>query len=81
MNDNIEGQVVDLIRYNLAIENREIMLDDNLVEDLQADSLDIVELNAAIENEFCIDIDDSDFEELKTVQDIITFIQLMDKNK
>lgn len=80
MIENIEGRVVDLIRLQLVEENREIMLDDRLVKDLNADSLDMIEIQIALEEEFCIDIDENDFQELKTVQDIIIYIQVIDNN-
>lgn len=48
---------------------------DNLVEDLSADSLDIVEIVMGIEEEFGIDIEDREAEQLHTVQNILHLIE------
>jgi acyl carrier protein len=56
-------------------EPSDINPEDNLVEDLTADSLDIVEIVMGIEEEFDIDIEDREAEKLHTVQDIVSLIE------
>lgn len=65
----------ELIAENLGCELEDIKADTNLVEDLEADSLDIVELTMAIEEEFSIKIEDEVIAEVKTVNDILKEIE------
>ena len=53
----------------------EVRDDDDLVEDLDFDSLDIVELVIAIEDEFSIEISDAKVENLKTVEDVVNMVK------
>ncbi|TVP94810.1 MAG: acyl carrier protein [Acholeplasmatales bacterium] len=64
-----------LIADELGIEEDTIELDSDLSEDLGADSLDAVELIMAIEEEFEIEIDDSSAQKIKTVQDIVDYLE------
>ncbi len=52
----------------------EITMDTSFVEDLEADSLDVVELIMAIESEFNISVEDEDVENIKTVGDVVNYI-------
>lgn len=52
----------------------ELTMDTSFVEDLEADSLDVVELIMAIETEFGITIEDEDVENIKTVGDVVNYI-------
>ena len=52
----------------------EITMDTSFVEDLEADSLDVVELIIAIESEFNISVEDEDVENIKTVGDVVNYI-------
>lgn len=65
----------ELIAENLGCEMEDIKGDTNLIEDLDADSLDIVELTMAIEEEFSIKIDDEEIAKVKTVDDILKQIE------
>jgi len=69
-------RVNKVLEDSLGIDADDITIDANLVEDLGADSLDLVEIIMGIEEEFHIDITDSQAEKIKTVQDIVTFITL-----
>ena len=60
---------------NLGCKEEDIKLESNLIEDLGADSLDIVELCLALEEKFEIIVEDEDFEQLKTLGSIIAYIE------
>ena len=76
----VNEQVVEIIKDKLAVE--EVGSDDNLIEDLGADSLDIIELVMALESEFHIIIFDDEVDKnFTTVGHLIDFIQeKVDKN-
>ena len=64
-----------IIADELGVEIEDIDLTSNLADDLHADSLDAVELIMAIEEEFDIEIDDSAATRIKTVQDILDYLE------
>lgn len=64
----------NLIVENIGCSAEEINLETKLVEDLGVDSLDIVEISMAIEEEFGVSIADDDLEKIKTVKDILELI-------
>ncbi len=72
--DEVIGKVKELIADSLGVSNDEIEPAASFIEDLGADSLDIVELVMAIEKEFNIEIPDEDAEKISTVQDAIDYI-------
>ena len=72
--EEVIGKVKDLIADSLGVSNDEIEPAASFIEDLGADSLDIVELVMAIEKEFNIEIPDEDAEKISTVQDAIDYI-------
>lgn len=70
----IDNKVRDIIAEQLGIAEDDISAASSFVDDLGADSLDLVELMMAVEEEFEIDISDEDAEQLETVQELIEFI-------
>ncbi|MBL7684953.1 MAG: acyl carrier protein [Deltaproteobacteria bacterium] len=76
---NIEAKIKHIIADQMGIPEDEITLQSNFVEDLGSDSLDIVELIMAMEEEFEIEIPDEDAEKLLTVQDAIHYIEKRQK--
>lgn len=71
----IFDKVKALIEEQMDINtNEEITMDTSFVEDLEADSLDVVELIMAIEAEFNISVNDEDVENIKTVGDVVNYI-------
>lgn len=68
-------KVKKILLENLGCKEEDIKLESNLIEDLGADSLDIVELCLALEENFEIIVEDEDFEELKTLGSIIAYIE------
>ena len=67
--------VRDIIVDTLSCEAENIKPDTNLIEDLEADSLEIVELSMALQEELGIGIEDEDLEKIHTVQDILDYIK------
>jgi acyl carrier protein len=70
----IEDKVIDIIVDKLGVERTEVTPEAVFVDDLGADSLDLVELIMAMEEEFGFEIADEEAEKLRTVQDVINFI-------
>jgi acyl carrier protein len=71
---NIEAKVKSIIADQLGVGEDEIKMESSFIEDLGADSLDIVELVMAMEEEFEIEIPDEEAENIKTVGDAINYI-------
>lgn len=68
-------KVRDIIAEQLGLEKDEIKMDSSFVDDLGADSLDIVELVMALEEEFDIEIPDEDAEKVSAVKDVVEYIK------
>jgi acyl carrier protein len=71
---DINNKVIEIVAEALSVEVDQITPSSNLVDDLGADSLARVELVMQIEEEFDIEISDSDSEKILTVQAIIDYI-------
>ena len=69
-----EDKVIDIIVDKLGVERSEVTPEAVFVDDLGADSLDLVELIMAMEEEFGMEIADEEAEKLRTVQDVTTFV-------
>ena len=72
-------QVRKLVAEQLNKNESEIKLESDMISDLEADSLDVVEMLMVLENEFKIQIPDEKALELKTVGDIVAFIEKQKK--
>jgi acyl carrier protein len=71
----MEEKVKKIIAEKLSVEMDEVVPDASFVDDLGADSLDLVELIMAMEESFDIEISDDEAEKLATVQDAINYIR------
>ncbi|MDI9355504.1 MAG: acyl carrier protein [Chitinophagaceae bacterium] len=71
----IEEQVKTIIVGKLGIEPSQVTIDANFANDLGADSLDIVELVMEFEHQFKITIPDNEAEKIKTVGEVVKYIQ------
>ncbi|MDF1593609.1 MAG: acyl carrier protein [Desulfobacterales bacterium] len=71
---SVEDKVKKIIAEKLSVELEEVVPEASFVDDLGADSLDLVELIMSMEEEFDIDISDEDAEKLVTVKDAIDYI-------
>ncbi len=69
------SKVKDIIVEQLGVEEDEVSASTSFVNDLGADSLDIVELVMAMEEEFDIEIPDEDAESIGTVEDVVEYIE------
>ena len=68
-------KVRDIVVEQLSVEADEVTIESTFIDDLGADSLDIVELIMAFEEEFKIEIPDEAAEKIKTVQDVVNYIE------
>ena len=64
-----------IIAEQLGVEEEDVKVETHLMKDLEADSLDAVEIIMAIEDEFDIEVPDEDAEKFQTVKDIISYIE------
>lgn len=70
----MEEKIIELIADKLCKKKEQITMSSRLVEDLGADSLDVVELIMAFEDEFGVSLPDEDIASMKTVGDIVGYI-------
>ena len=68
-------KVKKIIVEQLGVEEEEVAMESSFIDDLGADSLDIVELIMALEEEFDIEIPDSEAEKIATVGDAVEYIK------
>jgi acyl carrier protein len=68
-------KVRELIAEQLELEEASIKPESNILEDLGADSLDVVDLVMSIEDEFNLEVPDEEIEHIKTVGDVVKFIE------
>jgi len=73
--DSILESVQNILVDQLGVDADNITMESNFIDDLNADSLDIVELVMAMEQEFGISIPDEEAERIKTVGDAVGFIK------
>lgn len=70
----VEEKVKQIIVEQLGVDEAEVTTNASFVDDLGADSLDVVELVMAFEESFDIEIPDEDAEKIRTVQDAVDYI-------
>ncbi len=72
---SLEDDVKKIVSEKLSVSLEEVLTNSNFIDDLKADSLDIVELGMAFEDKFGVSIPDEDYEKLRTVSDAVTYIE------
>ena len=76
----IEEQVFDIVSEQLSVPREEITRTSSFVDDLKADSLDVVELVMRFEDTFGVTIPDEDYEKIRTVGDAVEYIEARGKS-
>ena len=71
---SVEKRVMEIIVEQLKVDPEVVTLEAHFIDDLGADSLDLVELIMAMEEEFSLEISDEDAEKIQTVQDAVNYI-------
>lgn len=72
---SLEKDVIDIVVEQLGVDAADVTLEKSFIEDLNADSLDLTELIMTLEERFGFDISDEEAEKLKTVGDVVAYIQ------
>ncbi|MBR1988008.1 MAG: acyl carrier protein [Clostridia bacterium] len=75
----MEEKIISLIADKLGKDAKTIKLESKLVEDLGADSLDVIELIMAFEDEFGISLPDEEISKMKTIADVVNYIKSLKK--
>jgi acyl carrier protein len=68
-------KVKSIVKEQLGVDEEKITLEASITDDLGADSLDVVDLVMSLEEEFDLEIPDEDVEGMKTVGDIVKYIE------
>jgi acyl carrier protein len=71
----LEEKVIKLVMEQLDVTREECVLDASFIDDLGADSLDIVELLMEMEEAFGVEIADEELEKISTIKDVINFLK------
>ena len=74
MSSSVEEKVIGIVSEQLSVPKEDIKSASKFVDDLKADSLDVVELVMEFEEEFEITIPDEDYEKIRTVGDAVKYI-------
>ncbi len=71
----LEDKVIDIIVEQLDVKKEECLPQASFINDLGADSLDLVELIMEMEEEFNVTVSDDELEKIRTIQDVIDFLK------
>jgi acyl carrier protein len=74
MSDSLEQKVRSVVADQLGVDLSEVRADASILDDLGADSLDVVEMVMSLEEAFDIEVPDEDVEEMKTVADVERYV-------
>jgi acyl carrier protein len=75
MASDLSGRIQAIVTEQLGVEPAEVTKDASILDDLGADSLDVVELVMALEEAFDIEVPDDAVEEMRTIGDIQRFVE------
>ena len=75
MGDQLETRIRSIVAEQLGVDPGDVTATANILEDLGADSLDVVELMMTIEDAFDIEVPDDDLEAMRTVADVERYVQ------
>ena len=77
MSEEIKNKVISMIAQQLGKSESEVKLESHFIDDLGADSLDLVELIMSMEDEFGVEIADEDAEKILKVSDAVDYLSLI----
>ncbi len=72
-------KIRDIVVEQLGVDEDQVTLESSFVDDLGADSLDVVELVMALEEAFGVEIPDADAEKISTVGDVVEYVKNLQK--
>ncbi len=72
---NVLGKVTEILVEELGCEESAVTLEANIIEDLEADSLSVMEVVMNLEDEYDVEVDEEDIKSLKTVGDVVSYIE------
>ncbi len=75
MSNDLSGRIQSIVAEQLGVESSEVTKDASILDDLGADSLDVVELVMALEEAFDIEVPDDAVEEMRTIGDVQRFVE------
>ncbi|MBP1710796.1 MAG: acyl carrier protein [Deltaproteobacteria bacterium] len=75
MSLELEEKVIQLVMEQLDVTREQCKLEASFIDDLGADSLDLVELIMEMEEKFGVEIADEELEKIRTIQDVVDFIR------
>ena len=73
--EEILSKVKNIISEKLGVDETQVTEEAKLIDDLGADSLDLVDLVMDFESEFGVKVDDADLEKISTVKDVVDYIE------
>ncbi len=74
MGDSLETRIRTIVAEQLGVDMAELSAHASILDDLGADSLDVVEMVMSLEEEFDIEVPDEDVEEMRTISDVERYI-------
>ena len=75
MDSKVFEKIVKILSAQFKAEEEDITMETNIIEDLGADSLDVVDIIMAIEDEVKVEVPDTEVENIKTVGDVVNYIE------
>ena len=72
---SLEQEIIDIVVEQLGVDKNDVTKDKAFVDDLNADSLDLTEMIMVFEERFGIEISEEDAEKLRTISDVIQYIE------